>query len=184
MTENSALWSEAGLAQLASWGGMTVEDADACGLFEVADASQIYHDLTQGDYEGHLLAALTSIRLKKKGVGKLPSPQFAREMERTLAGRIGHARYLRSVWSAVIEKFGGSFQGKRFQGATAEVQQATVASLLTEIIATVSEPDAAHAKSAQEKLFPILQEAVDFVADDMLDYAMEKLQEAADSSGF
>jgi hypothetical protein len=45
MTSEPTLWSEAGLRQLASWGGMTEEDAEACGLFEVADASTIYPDL-------------------------------------------------------------------------------------------------------------------------------------------
>lgn len=43
-TQSPTPWSEAGRRQLESWGGLTVEDAAACSLFEVSDASEIYPD--------------------------------------------------------------------------------------------------------------------------------------------
>lgn len=38
------VWTEAGLRQLAAWGGLTKETAHAAGMYEVADASTVYSD--------------------------------------------------------------------------------------------------------------------------------------------
>lgn len=146
-------------------------------------AGQIERDLTRGADE-HFLAALTSIRLRKKGIGRVAAPQFRKEMTKTLMGRIGSKGYMRYAWAEAIEKFGGNFRGKRLAGASAEVIKATVNSLLTAITASVNQPTEAKAASAEEKMMPALQEAVDFVAADMLEYAAKKMQANAKKAGF
>jgi len=128
-----------------------------------------------------LLEALTSLRLKKKGVAR--GADFAAEMKKTLAIRIGSARYLRAAWAEAIAKFGGAFKGKKMRGASALVKKANAVSLLTEITALVNQPTNAKADSAESKMMPALQEAVDFVAADMLDYAAKKMQANAKKAG-
>lgn len=147
----------------------------------VASKGEIKTDLYR---DPHLRYALTSLRLKKKGIGKLPAPEFSKAVEKLVAGRVGSARYMRAAWAEIVAKFGGTFKGSKFKGASSEVFKATSVSLLTEIIANLSEPTEAKAQSAEAKLFPALEKAVDFVAHDMIDFATEKLQKAAKQSGF
>jgi hypothetical protein len=128
-----------------------------------------------------LLEALTSRRLKKKGIR---AENFKAEMKKTLAIRMGSARYLRAAWAEVIAKFGGAFKGKKMRGASALVKKANAVSLLTEITALVNEPTSAKAESAEAKMMPALQEAVNFVAADMLEYAAKKMQDNAKKAGF
>lgn len=152
----------------------------AAQFTDFATALDIHNDLFRDE---NLIYALTSIRLKKQNRGILPAPEFEKEVQKTLAARIGSSRYLRAAWAEAVEKFGGQFRGKRLHGASATVLKATVASLLTELTALLNEPDA-KAQSAEDKMFPALQEAVDFVAEDMMNFATEKLQQSAKESGF
>ena len=131
-------------------------------------------------HEG-LLEALTSRRLKKKGVR---AENFKTEMKKTLAIRMSSARYLRAAWAEAIAKFGGAFKGKKMRGASALVKKANAVSLLAEITALVNEPTSAKADSAEAKMMPALQEAVDFVGADMLEYAAKKMQDNAKKAGF
>jgi len=144
-----------------------------------AQPAQIRADIKK--HEG-LLEALTSARLKKKGITRVAN--FAEEMKKTLAIRVGSARYLRAAWAEAIAKFGGTFRGKKMHGASAIVRKATVESLLTEITALVNEPTGAKADSAEAKMMPALQEAVNFVGNDMLEYAAKKIQDNAKKTGF
>lgn len=128
----------------------------------------------------HLRYALTSIALKKRGVGVLKSPQFAKEVEALVGRRLASSRYLRSAWRAAVEKMGGTFRGsKKFKGAGGGATPATLHSLLTELVAQVSEPDSKRARSAEDVLIKPLQEALDFVAKDMENFAQKILAKRA-----
>src|SRR4051812_34000515 len=50
----------------------------------------------------HLRYALTSLLLKKKGIGPLASPQFAAAVEKFVAKRASSANYLRAGWAQAI----------------------------------------------------------------------------------
>jgi len=151
----------------------------AAAFTKPAQASQIRSDTMSK--EG-LLAGLTRARLKKKGITRVAD--FEAEMKKTLAIRIGSARYLRAAWAEAIAKFGGTFKGKKMRGASAKVIKANAVSLLTEITALVNEPTGAKAESAEAKMMPALQEAVDFVAADMFSHAAKVMQDNAKKTGF
>jgi hypothetical protein len=127
----------------------------------------------------HLRYALTSIALKKRGVGMLKSPEFAKEVERFVSRRVSSARYLRAAYAEAIIRLGGTFKGSRFKGASGFANPATVGRLIAEIVAITSQPDAGHAQSAEDIGIKALQKAVDFVANDMLVYAKRKMEETA-----
>lgn len=128
----------------------------------------------------HLRYALTSIHLRKHGIGALKSPLFAKEVARFVSRRAASAGYLRAAYAQAIANLGGSFRGSQFKG-TAEgfANKATISKLLAEIVTIVSEPDTSHAAGAERIGKVAIQKAIDFVADDMLAYAQRKLAAAA-----
>src|SRR5215467_1827253 len=66
-----------------------------------ATVGKIRADLNR---EEHLKYALTSIALRKKGIGILPSPRFRKEVERFVARRVASRAFLRSGWAPAIEE--------------------------------------------------------------------------------
>jgi hypothetical protein len=121
----------------------------------------------------HLRYALTSIALKKRGVGMLKSPEFRKEVERFVSQRASSANYLRAGWANAIQQLGGSFRGAKFKGAGGFANKATVAKLLAEIVNTVSQPNSAHAAGAELIGSKALAQAVEFVAEDMINYSRQ-----------
>lgn len=142
----------------------------------VAEAATIKSGLFADD---HLRFALTAMKIKERGMGVLKSPQFAQEVEKFVRSRVASRRYLKAGWAVAIEKFGGTYRGSKFRGATGEAIKATADSLITELAAILDEPTEAKAQSAESKMLPALQEALDFVARDMIDYAQRKLAKTA-----
>lgn len=132
----------------------------------------------------HLRYALTAIALRKRGIGALKSPEFAKEVARFVSRQASSAGYLRAAYAKAIEQLGGTFRGSKFKGADGFANKAKITALIAEIVAIVSQPDAAHAASAEVIGKRAIDEAVQFVAADMLNYAQQKLvQTAAAYSG-
>src|ERR1041385_2102446 len=65
----------------------------------------------------HLRYALTSMALKRRGIGALKSPEFAKEVARFVSRRASSAGYLRAAYATAIQQLGGSFRGAKFKGA-------------------------------------------------------------------
>lgn len=142
-----------------------------------ATAAQIRTGLMR---DPHLRYALTSIALKKRGVGILKSPAFRKEVERFVSRRASSAGYLRSAYAKAIEQLGGTFRGAKMRGTSAGfANKAHVGRLIAEMVAILEQPDARHAQGAERIGLEAIQKAINFVADDMLDYAQRKLAEAA-----
>lgn len=128
----------------------------------------------------HLRYALTALQLKKRGVGALKAPEFAKAVERFVSRRASSANYLRAAWAQAVQNLGGTFRGAKFAGANEGfANKATVTRLIAEIVAVLNQPTAAKAASAEDVLQRAVQSALDFVADDMLEYAQRKLAQAA-----
>lgn len=146
-----------------------------------ASSAQIRSSLMKDE---HLRFALTSIALKKRGVGILKKPEFAKEVARFVSRRASSAAYLRAAYAKAIEQLGGSFRGARFKGAGGFANKATASRLIAEIVAIVSQPDQTHASSAERIGIQALKDAIEFVSSDMLNYAQQKMaQTAARHSG-
>lgn len=126
--------------------------------------------------------ALTSIRLKKRGSGILKSPQFEREVEKMVAQRMGSSRYLRAMWKPAIEKFGGTYRGAAPKHGNEGYGIPAVdglANIFAEIAAIINQPDSKHAAGAERVGMKALQAAIDFVAEDMLAYAQDRMEKTA-----
>lgn len=130
-------------------------------------ASRIRADLNK---DPHLVYALTSLALKKRGVGILKKPQFRAEVRKFINRRIASAGFLRAGWAPAIEALGGSFRGKKM-GDHGWASKASITHLITEIANTVPGIDKMGVRA--------LNEAIDFVADDMLSYAHDLLAKRA-----
>ncbi len=126
----------------------------------VATAAKIRADLNK---DGHLKYALTSIALKKKGIGKLKSPAFAREVELFVARRIASRTFLRSGWAPAVEALGGVFRGRKFGKGHGWATKATLHRLVSVIANTVP--------GIEQVGTVALQGAINFVAEDMLEFA-------------
>jgi hypothetical protein len=125
-----------------------------------ATVGKIRSDLNR---DPHLKYALTSLALKKKGIGILPSPQFAKEVEKFVARRVASRAFLRSGWSAAIEALGGVYRGRNPGKGHGYATKASVYRFLTEIANTVP---------GIEKIgVAALKKAIDYVSQDMIDYA-------------
>lgn len=142
----------------------------------VADAADIRSGLLS---DPHLVYALTALSLKKRGIGKLPAPEFQAAVAAFIAQRVASRRYLRSGWFDAIRDLGGTVRGDEFKGSHGFANKATVINLLTEIAWILDEANGVKAESAEDIGAKALQEALDFVAADMLEYAQEKLAKTA-----
>lgn len=131
-----------------------------------ATASRIRADLMK---DPHLRYALTSLYLRKRGRGILKKPEFRQEVKKLIARRIASRAYLRSGWAPAVIALGGSFRGKKSDKGWAK--KASVLNLITEIANTVPGIDKVGVKA--------LNEAIDFVAKDMLGYAQDLLAKRA-----
>lgn len=140
------------------------------------NAAKIRRDLMS---DPHLRYALTSILLKKKGRGRLPSPQFQKEVDKLLAKRARSANYLRAGWARSIQDLGGSFRGVKFRGASGFGNKATVNRLLAEIVNTTVHGDIASVQGAELIGGEALQKAVAFVAADMIQFAKDLMSKTA-----
>lgn len=125
-----------------------------------ATAAKIRADL---NHEPHLKYALTSLALKKKGIGTLKSPLFAREVERFVARRIASRAYLRSGWAPAIEALGGTYRGRMANNRHGWATKANILRWVTEIANTVPGIETVGVEP--------LKRAIDFVSEDMLNYA-------------
>jgi hypothetical protein len=121
--------------------------------------------------DGHLAWALTSIQLKKRGVGILKKPGFRKEVSRFVTQRASSAGYMRAGWSASIAAFGGKYKGKKNRKANGDAKLATARHL----VATLSNNATDIDKVGQDAL----RQAVAYVAADMRSYAEKKLAKRA-----
>lgn len=128
-------------------------------------ANKIRRDLMR---DPRLRYALTSIILKKRGVGRLPSPQFQKEVDRFVSRRASSANYLRAGWAKAIADLGGTFRGAKFRGAGGFGNKALVNKLLADIVNTTTHANAASVKGAELIGSEALQKAIAFVAEDMI----------------
>lgn len=143
----------------------------------VETAAQIQSDLLK---DPKILYALVSLSLRKRGIGTLAPAEFQKEVAAFIQRRKGSARYLRVGWAQAIIDLGGSFRGSRLErGSHSFANPATVADLLATVAWIVDETNEHKAETAEDKVWPVLQEALDFVADDMQTYANEKLAKTA-----
>lgn len=143
----------------------------------VAEAGEIRAQLFR---DPHLVAALTSLSLKKRGVGVIAGPLFEKEMQRFVTRRVGSKRYLRSGWAPAIIALGGTFRGSKLsRGIDGYANRATPVLLLAEIAATLDEANEEKAEGAERVGEKALIEAVEFVTEDMTNYANDKLAETA-----
>jgi hypothetical protein len=141
-----------------------------------ANASKIRSELMRNP---RMRYALTAILLKKKGIGALKKPLFAKEVARFIVRRAASAGYLRAAYAKAIADLGGTFKGSKFSGADGFANKASVSRLIAEMVTIVTEPDATHAQGAERIGTEAIRQAIDFVADDMIAYAQRKLAAAA-----
>lgn len=132
--------------------------------------ARIVRDLMR---DPRLRFALTSIALRKKGIKKLPSPQFAAEVQKLIARRVASANYLRSGWAKAVEDFGGVFRGAKPRGAGGFGNKATTNRLIAEIVNTTTHSRQTSVQGAELIGSQALQQAISFVAADMLGHAKE-----------
>jgi hypothetical protein len=145
----------------------------AASFTPVAAPAKIRADLTA---DPHLRYALTSLYLRKKGRGILKSPEFAREVDKLLARRVASRGFIRSGWAEAIIALGGTFRGRRVGRGHGWAKKATVSALVTEIANTVP--------GIEEEGTVALQGAINFVAEDMLQYAHSILARTAKQYGY
>lgn len=127
----------------------------------------------------HLRYALTAMALKRRGVGALKSPGFAKEVARFVSRRASSAGYLRAAYAEAIQQLGGTFRGAKFKGASGFANKASIGRLLAQIVAIVSQPTERQVRGAEEIGLKALNQAVKFVAEDMLAYSQQKLAQTA-----
>lgn len=135
-----------------------------------ATAGKIRADLNK---EPHLKYALTSIALKKKGIGILKSPKFATEVKKLEARRIASRAFLRSGWVPAIEALGGSYRGRKVGKGHGWATKANVTRWVTEIANTVPGIEKVGTEA--------LRKAIDFVSHDMIDYANSLMVKRAEA---
>lgn len=140
------------------------------------NANRIRRDLMR---DKHLRYALTSLELKKKGIGALPSPQFQKAVNSFVARRASSANYLRAGWAKAIEDLGGVFKGAKFKGAKGFANKATFNSLVALVVNSTSHPDAASVQGAELVGSQALKKAIQDVVDDMVQFAYEKMNGTA-----
>lgn len=133
-------------------------------------ANKIRNDIMS---DSHLRYALTSLALKKRGIGRLPAPQFQKEVDRFVSRRASSAGYLRSGWAAAIQALGGSFRGAQFKGAGGFANKAVVSRLICEIVNTTSHKTQASVRGAELIGTEAVRKAVAFVSEDMINYAKQ-----------
>lgn len=127
----------------------------------------------------HLRFALTSMALKRKGIGRLKSPEFARAVLKYVGRRVSSANYLRASFANAIEQLGGTFRGKKMRGASGFANKAQVSRFIVEIVSIVEQPTPAKANSAEAIMQKAAWEAIRYVTEDILVYARRKLEVAA-----
>ncbi len=149
----------------------------AAQFTDVASAAKIRAELYR---DPHLVYALTSLSLRKQGIGTLPKGAFQQEVEKFISRRQSSTRYLRSGWAQAIIDLGGTFRGSRLtRGTHGYGSKATLIELLAEIAWIIDEPNDHKADSAEEVGMKALQKALDFVTQDMQQYAEEKMAKTA-----
>jgi hypothetical protein len=139
-------------------------------------AAQIQSDLLK---DPKILYALVSLSLKKRGIGTLAPAEFQKEVQAFIQRRKGSARYLRVGWAQAIIDLGGSFRGSRLERGSHSFANPAVADLLATVAWIVDETNEHKAETAEDKVWPVLQEALDFVANDMETFAQDKLAKTA-----
>lgn len=140
------------------------------------NANKIRRDLMS---DPHLRYALTAIILKKRGVGRLPSPQFQKEVDKFVSRRASSANYLRAGWAKAIVDLGGTFRGAKFRGAGGFGNKAIISRVIAEVVNTTTHANAASVRGAELIGSEALQKAIAFVAEDMLSFAKELMQPTA-----
>lgn len=140
------------------------------------NASKIRRDIMR---DPNLRYALTSIALRKKGVGRLPSPQFQKAVDALVSRRASSANYLRAGWAKAIQDLGGSFRGVKFRGAGGFGNKAIVNKLIANIVNTTSHKTRASVVGAELIGGKALQQAIAFVAEDMISYAKQLMAPTA-----
>lgn len=139
-------------------------------------ANKIRRDLMR---DPHLRYALTSIILKKRGVGRLPSPQFQKEVDKFVSRRASSANYLRAGWAKAIIDLGGTFRGVKFRGAGGFANKALVNRLIADIVNTTVHANTASVRGAELIGSEALQKAIAFVAEDMITFARQLMMPTA-----
>ena len=132
-----------------------------------ATVGRIRSDLNRGN----LKYALTSLALRKKGIGILPAPQFAHEVEKFVARRIASRAFLRSGWATAIEALGGTYRGRKVGKSHGWATKANIYRWLTEIANTVP--------GIEKVGVAALKQAIDYVSVDMINYAQSLMVKRA-----
>lgn len=148
----------------------------AASATPVASPSKIRRDVMR---DPHLRYALTSIALRRKGIGLLKSPEFAKAVSNLVSRRASSAKYLRAGWAKAIQELGGTFRGSKFKGADGFANKATTSRLVTEIVNILAQPDSSHAAGAERIGLVALQQGLDAAAADMMDYARTVMSQTA-----
>lgn len=139
--------------------------------------AQIVADLKK---DPRLIYALTELSLKSRGITHLEKGQLEKEAQALIARRKGSARYLRVGWAQAIIDMGGNFRGAKLErGSHGYGDKATVVNLLAQIAWIVDEPNSKKADSAEQIAIKALEDAIDFVLADMIDYAEKKMADTA-----
>lgn len=128
----------------------------------------------------HLLAALTSIRLQGQ---KLKTPDFAAAMKKYEETRLGGWKYLRSGWAPAARAFDRKFRGgvnqkaenRHKSGLRGYGKKATRLNLAARLAWITLQPSERKKEGAEKIAAEALQKALNFVGDDMVKHAQEKL---------
>lgn len=135
--------------------------------------------------DAHLLAALTSLSLKKRGKGILGKGKFREEMKALEAGRKAGAAYMVAGWGPAIEQLGGKWiKGKKgtHGGASAKMvhsygKKATGRDPVA-LIVWITDQDTDRKREGAEKVAgKALEAAIDYQIKDMDTYINRKLSE-------
>lgn len=136
---------------------------------EVTGVAKINEDLRKPG----LLAKLTAIRLRGRKV-----PDFAAEMERTRNIRLSSVRYLRSGFAPIVRALGGTFRGRESVKLNTGIHSTGHTGNTPQFTWIIDEPHEGKAASAEAKVFPSIQRAIDFVSRDMINHDIDAMNKA------
>ncbi len=121
--------------------------------------SEIKADLLS---DPHLLAAMTSKRLKKKGIGILPPPMFRKAMDSFLRFKMGSSGYMRSPWAQIARS-----NAKGFVGIVVTIVLATAKKLRCQASFTMKQQNNTHYASAKARFVKEVQPVLDSIVKDI-----------------
>jgi hypothetical protein len=154
----------------------------AAKLTPKLDRADIKADLHR---DPHLIAALTSLRLRKEGREKLGKGLFKAEMRALELTRQAGAAYMVAGWGPVIEALGGKWdKGKKGKHGGASAKMIRSYAQLTATGATlvwITDQDTSRKQEGAERVAErAMIAAMEYQIDDMETYIARKLSETFD----